>query len=66
MDLNPDEQRLITAFRTLSPTAREDLLTYATSVAHRETPLEGSQGGQCGLRQASHHPEADKSPIFTE
>ena len=70
MDLTLDEQHLISAFRKLTPTGRDEMLAYATSLVRRagaDTQTNGtSPANQCRLKSREVHPEAQKTPIFTE
>lgn len=69
MELTLDEQRLITAFRKLTPPAREELLAAATSLLRRtvgENNLADSASNQCPLKPKESKPEIAKTPIFTE
>jgi hypothetical protein len=68
MDLNLDEQRLIADYRRLTPSVRDDLLAYASTLVRQagEEKEDGTATGQCRLKSAEPHPEADKTPIFTE
>jgi len=68
MDLTLDEQRLIAEYRRLTPAGRDNLLAYASTLARQanggkdgDTPTD-----QCRLKSAEPHPEAEKTPIFTE
>lgn len=62
MDLTKDEQRLITIFRALDNPAREDAISYLTSLS-RHT---GASSSRCGIKGADQRPENEKSPIITE
>ena len=69
MELTLDEQRLITAFRKLTPSAREELLAAATSLLRRTVnvnDLTDSASNQCQLKPQDSKPESAKTPIFTE
>ncbi|MGD0585548.1 MAG: hypothetical protein ABSA86_07195 [Oryzomonas sp.] len=68
MDLTLDEQRLIAEYRRLTPAGRDDLLAYASTLVRQagEEKEDGTATGQCRLKSAEQHPEADKTPIFTE
>ena len=70
MDLTLDEQRLISEFRKLTPTGRDEMLAYATSLVRRAGADEQNNGtspvNQCRLKSKEDHPEAQKTPIFTE
>ena len=69
MDLTLDEQRLIAEFRKLAPSEKEELLAYAASLARKaedQTNSNQSSATQCKIKQAEEHPEAEKSPFFTE
>lgn len=70
MDLTLDEQRLIADFRKLPPSGRDELLAYAASLVRRtgaEAEKESaSPANQCALKSKEEHPEAEKTPIFTE
>lgn len=70
MDLTLDEQHLIAEFRKLTPSGRDELLAHAASLVHRdgaEAQNEGtSPANQCSLKSREKHPEAEKTPIFTE
>lgn len=69
MELTLDEQRLIIAFRKLTPSAREELLAAATSLLRRtvgENDLDNSSSNQCHLKPKESKPETAKTPIFTE
>lgn len=70
MDLTLDEQHLIAEFRKLPPPGRDELLAYATSLVRRagaEVQNEGAPpANQCTLKSREEHPEAQKTPIFTE
>ncbi len=70
MDLTLDEQHLIADFRKLTPSGRDELLTFATSLVRR-AGVEAQNNGtspenQCRLKSKEEHPEARKIPIFTE
>jgi len=69
MDLTLDEQRLITDFRKLTPSGRDELLAYASSLVRRagtKAQESASPANQCTLKSQEKHPEAQKTPIFTE
>lgn len=70
MDLTLDEQHLIAEFRKLTPSGRDELLAHAASLVRRtvaEAQNEGaSTANQCTLKKREEHPEAQKTPIFTE
>jgi len=68
MGLTLDEQRLIAEYRRLTPGARDDLLAYASTLARNEGGEKENDiaGDQCRLKSAEPHPEAEKTPIFTE
>lgn len=70
MQLSLDELRLISEFRRLTPTGRDDLLAYASSLLRESDDVgireEGNTSNQCSLKSVEKHPEADKTPIFTE
>ncbi|QEM66939.1 hypothetical protein FO488_01370 [Geobacter sp. FeAm09] len=70
MDLTLDEQRLIAEYRRLTATGRDDLLAYAAALlrqAGTETNGENDTAtNQCRLKSAEPHPEAEKTPFFTE
>ena len=68
MDLTLDEQRLIAEYRRLSPGARDDLLTYASTLVRNAGDEKENDiaTDQCRLKSAEPHPEAEKTPIFTE
>ena len=68
MDLTLDEQRLIAEYRRLTPAGRDDLLAHAVTLV-RQTHGENDSDAatdQCRLKSAEPHPEAEKTPIFTE
>ncbi|HEY3308293.1 MAG TPA: hypothetical protein VGJ93_07535 [Desulfuromonadaceae bacterium] len=69
MDLTLDEQRLLAEFKKLNPAGKEELLAYAASLA-RKTGVENnsnqSSATQCKIKKSEEHPEAEKSPFFTE
>ncbi|HEX9080511.1 MAG TPA: hypothetical protein VF795_13030 [Desulfuromonadaceae bacterium] len=70
MELTPEEQCLITEFRKLPPSGRDELLAHAASLLRRagsETGLETeSAPNQCRLKGAEQRPETEKTPFFTE
>lgn len=70
MDLTLDEQRLIAEYRRLTATGRDDLLAYASSLVRQAgTEKSGDNDtatNQCRLKSAEPHPEAEKTPFFTE
>jgi hypothetical protein len=70
MDLTLDEQRLIIEFRKLPPSGREELLKYAATLLHRADTGEQQESepsdNQCRIKNPSPHPEAEKTPFFTE
>lgn len=69
MDLTLDEQRLISDFRKLTPSGRDELLAYTSSLVRRtgaEIREAISDANQCPLKSREKHPEAQKTPIFTE
>ncbi len=70
MDLTPEEQCLISEFRKLSPSGRDELLTYATSLMRQAGPetRPGTENtpNQCRIKKPEQRPEADNNPIFTE
>jgi hypothetical protein len=70
MDLTIDEQRLIAGFRKLTPSGRDELLAFAASLTCRSNVEEPSKGetatNQCKLKNREPHPEAEKTPYFTE
>lgn len=68
MDLTLDEQRLIAEYRRLTLAGRDDLLAYAATLVRQANEGEDSNTAtdQCRLKRAEPHPEAEKTPIFTE
>ena len=68
MDLTLDEQRLIAEYRRMTPAGRDDLLAYASTLVHQDNGEEknGTTTDQCRLKSVEPHPEAEKTPIFTE
>ena len=68
MDLTLDEQRLIAEYRRLAPAGRDDLLAYASTLLRQANGGKDSDTAtdQCRLKNAEPHPEAEKTPIFTE
>jgi hypothetical protein len=71
MDLKHDEQKLLAAFRSLTPEGKAELLDYAAFLLEKyPEPITGeavSTANQCPLdKQAEERPEAAKEPIFTE
>jgi hypothetical protein len=68
MDLTLDEQRLIAEYRRLTPAGRDDLLAYASTLVRQagDEKEDNAATGQCRLKSTEPHPEADKTPIFTE
>ncbi|RII28054.1 MAG: hypothetical protein CXR30_14420 [Geobacter sp.] len=70
MELTLDEQRLVSEYRKLTPAGRDELLAFAASLVRRsgsETQKEGeSAGNQCRIKGHESHPEAAKTPFFTE
>ncbi len=71
MDSKHDEQRLLTAFRSLAPEGKAELLDYAAFLLKKKSePVPGeaaSTDNQCPLdKQPEERPEAAKEPIFTE
>jgi len=68
MDLTLDEQRLVAEYRKLTPAGRDELLAHAATLVRQAN---GEKDGdtatdQCRLKGAEPHPEAEKTPIFTE
>ena len=71
MELNLDEQKLLTDFRRLNPEGKTELLDYAAFLvkkyhesASEEQP---SPENQCPVgKREEERPEAVKEPIFTE
>ena len=68
MDLTLDEQRLIAEYRRMTPVGRDDLLAYASTLVRQDSgeKKNGAATDQCRLKSAEPHPEANKTPIFTE
>lgn len=69
MELTLDEQKLIVNFRKLTPSGRDEMLAYATSLVRRAgsgTQEGASPANQCRLTRQENHPEAKSVPIFTE
>lgn len=70
MDLSLDEQRLIAEFRKLTPAGRDELLAFAASLVRRSgstaTTETEAPGNQCRVKSRDPHPEAEKTPFFTE
>jgi hypothetical protein len=70
MELTLDEQHLISEFRKLAPSDRDELLIYAAALARKgnteDTRENGSSANQCQLKSSSPRPETDKTPISTE
>lgn len=67
MDLTLDEQRLIAEYRRMTPAGRDDLLAHASTLLRRyDGEKENDTTDQCRLKSAEPHPEAEKTPIFTE
>jgi len=67
MDLTLDEQRLIAEYRRLTPAGRDDLLAYASTLLRQAGgENENAATDQCRLKSAEPHPEAEKTPVFTE
>ncbi|GFE62318.1 hypothetical protein [Geobacter sp. AOG2] len=68
MDLTLDEQRLVAEYRRLTPAGRDELLACAATLV-RQTNAEkdgGTATDQCRLKSTEPHPEAEKTPFFTE
>lgn len=70
MELTSEEHCLITEFRKLPRSGRDELLAYAVSLlrradseAHHEPE---SAPDQCRLKAAEQRPETEKTPFFTE
>jgi len=68
MDLTLDEQRLIAEYRRMTPAVRDDLLAYASTLLRQYNGEKKADTAtdQCRLKSAEPHPEAEKTPIFTE
>lgn len=70
MELTLDEQHLISEYRRLTLSGRDELLAYATALVRRTTTEESNEietpANQCRLKSPSPRPEAEKTPIFTE
>jgi hypothetical protein len=67
MDLTIDELRLITEYRKLSPSGKDELLAAIPSF-HRHCCCEDNAGdtNQCRIKSDEILPETEKSPIITE
>jgi hypothetical protein len=68
MDLTLDEQRLIAEYRRLTTAGRDDLLAYASTLVRQASGEKENDTAtnQCPLKSAEPHPEAEKTPVFTE
>ena len=67
MDLSLDEQRLIAEFRKLSAAGKEELLVNAASLARKAGDCaDNNESSQCKIKHSEEHPEAEKTPFFTE
>jgi len=70
MELTLDEQRLVSEYRKLTPSGRDELLAFAASLARRSGPEikteNESAGNQCRVKEHETHPETEKTPFFTE
>lgn len=70
MDLTLDEQRLIAEYRRLTATGKDDLLAYAAALVRQAGTDKNCDNdtatNQCRLKGTEPHPEADKTPFFTE
>lgn len=71
MDLNLDEQKLITEFRHLHREGQQELLDYVVFLLKKQNNItdeeQASADNQCPLhKQSEERPEAKKEPIFTE
>ena len=70
MELTLDEQRLISEFRKLSPSDRDELLIYSASLVRKANKVDSNENeapsNQCRLQGSSPRPETDKTPITTE
>ena len=71
MDLNLDEQLLVSNFRRLDPGGKKELLDYAAFLVKKYRSESSDETGhaenQCSLEtKAEDRPEAVKEPIFTE
>lgn len=64
MDCSLDEQLLLTEFRRLSPSEKQELIDFALSLAKQRS--EAQPAGQCRLEAKECRPEASKEPLFTE
>jgi hypothetical protein len=64
MGLTTDEKSLIDVFRKLTPSGKDELMAFASSLASRNE--EETPGNQCRLKSSEARPETDKTPIFTE
>lgn len=71
MELNLDEQKLLTDFRRLNPEGKTELLDYAVFLVKKSHDLapeeQASPDNQCPVsKRDEERPEAVKEPIFTE
>jgi len=68
MGITLDEQRLLAEYRRLTPAGRDELLAYAATLVRRAGVKAGNGAAtdQCRLKSAEPHPEAEKTPVFTE
>ncbi|MFZ3209518.1 MAG: hypothetical protein WA140_11920 [Geobacteraceae bacterium] len=70
MDMNLDEQTLLTDFRRMDDAGRRELLDYAVFLVKKHRDMEEAKptppGNQCRLEQKTERPETAKEPIFTE
>ncbi len=71
MDLNLDEQRLLTGFRELDNDGRSEILAAVAQLLKRRrssAELDSSPAAnQCKIEQpAEQRPETKKEPLFTE
>jgi len=71
IDLQLEEQLLLTEFRRLDPDGKKELLDYAAFLLKKSnadaTGESSKQQNQCRLKdQPQERPETVKEPIFTE
>ena len=70
MDLTIDEQRLISEFRKLPPSGKDELLACASSLVRRsgieDSDKSVAPSNQCVVKTRETLPEAEKIPFITE
>lgn len=66
MELTSDEIRIITEYRKLGQSGKEDAISYVTSMAARLSTAASSETCRCSVKTAPSAQSQDQEVIITE